>query len=89
VGVFPINPHETSLVHSGLPRGLKGLLHMLNAIVISTKVSFSIFFYFFVFVVFFCLFYSSIHRIHRLKCGDPHGYSTGEALFDFSAIRSM
>jgi len=47
VGVFPRNPHETSLVHSGLPRGLKGLLHMLNAIVIPTKVCFSIFFFFY------------------------------------------
>ena len=38
VGRFTINPHETKLVLLGLPRGLNGLLHMLNAIVSSTKV---------------------------------------------------
>ena len=27
------NPHETSLVLKGIPRGLKGLLHQLNATV--------------------------------------------------------
>ena len=39
VGVFPVNPHETSLVHLGTPSGLKGLLHTLNATVIPKKVS--------------------------------------------------
>jgi len=39
VGIFFTNPHETSLNHLGEPKDLKGLLHMLNAIVIPTKVS--------------------------------------------------
>jgi len=37
VGKSPANPHETSLVHLGKPRGLKGLLHALNATVAPTK----------------------------------------------------
>ena len=39
VGISSANPHETLLVHLGWPRGLKGLLHTLNATVIPTKVS--------------------------------------------------
>ena len=39
VGISSANPHETLLVHLGKPRGLKGLLHTLNATVIPTKVS--------------------------------------------------
>ena len=39
VGISSANPHETLLVHLGWPRGLKGLLHMLNTTVIPTKVS--------------------------------------------------
>ena len=35
---FLENPHETSLVLQGIPRGLKGLLHMLNATVSPTTV---------------------------------------------------
>lgn len=38
VGRSTANPHETLLVHQGKPRGLKGLLHMLSATVMSTKV---------------------------------------------------
>jgi hypothetical protein len=34
---FLENPHETSLIHLGIPRGLKGLLHMLNAIISPMK----------------------------------------------------
>ena len=34
---FLENPHETSLVLWGIPRGLKDLLHMLNAIVSPMK----------------------------------------------------
>ena len=39
VGMSSANPHETSLVHLGEPRGLKGLLRTLNTTVIPTKVS--------------------------------------------------
>jgi len=39
VGISSSNPYETSLVHLGEPRGLKGLLHKVNATVIPTKVS--------------------------------------------------
>jgi len=50
VGISSANPHETSLVHLGEPSGLQGLLHMLNATVIPTKVSYvcrlAFFFYF-------------------------------------------
>jgi hypothetical protein len=31
-----LNPHETSLVLLGMPRGLKGLLHILNEIMFPT-----------------------------------------------------
>jgi hypothetical protein len=34
------NPHETLLVLWGIPRGLKGLLHTLNATVYPTKAGF-------------------------------------------------
>ena len=39
MGISSVNPHDTSLVHLGEPRGLKGFLYMLNATVILTKVS--------------------------------------------------
>ena len=39
VGVIFENPHETSLILLGAPRGLKGLLYTLNAIVSPTKVA--------------------------------------------------
>jgi hypothetical protein len=35
---FLLNPHETSFVLVGMPRGLKDLLHMLNAIVFRTTI---------------------------------------------------
>jgi hypothetical protein len=38
--LFLENPHETSLVLYGIPKGLKGLLHMLNATVHPTKAGF-------------------------------------------------
>ena len=38
-GISFVNPHETSLVHLEEARGLKSLLHMLNATVILMKVS--------------------------------------------------
>jgi hypothetical protein len=37
---FLKNPHETPLVLYGNPKGLKGLLHMLNATVHPTKAGF-------------------------------------------------
>jgi hypothetical protein len=40
---FLENPHETSLVLLGTPRGLKGLLHMLYAIVSPTKADLCLF----------------------------------------------
>jgi len=40
VGISSANLHETLLVHLEEPKGLKGLLHTLNAIVIPTKVSY-------------------------------------------------
>ena len=40
MGISYANPHKTLLVHLGESRGLKGLLHILNAIVIPTKVSY-------------------------------------------------
>jgi len=46
VGTSSANSHETTLVHLGYPCGLKGLLHMLNATVIPTKVSYNFYFYF-------------------------------------------
>ena len=39
MGISSADPHETSLVHLGEPRDLKGLLHMLNATAIPGKVS--------------------------------------------------
>jgi len=39
VGISSANPHDTSLVYSGKAGGLKGLLYMLNATLIFTKVS--------------------------------------------------
>jgi hypothetical protein len=43
VGVILENFHETSLVLYRTPRGLKGLLHMLNAIVSLTKADLCLF----------------------------------------------
>jgi len=39
VGISSANLYETSLVHLGEPRDLKGLLHTLNVIVIPATVS--------------------------------------------------
>ena len=39
VGISSVNPHETLLIHLRETRGLKALLHTLNASVIPTKVS--------------------------------------------------
>ena len=39
VGISSANPHETSIIHLGELKGLKGWLHMSNAAVIPTKVS--------------------------------------------------
>jgi len=39
MGISSTNTHETLLVHLTEPSGLKGLLHMLNATVITMKVS--------------------------------------------------
>jgi len=39
VGVSSTDPHKTSFVHLGKLRGLKGLLHTLNATMIPMKVS--------------------------------------------------
>jgi len=38
VGISSANTHETLRIHLGEPSGLNGLLHMLNATVIPTKV---------------------------------------------------
>jgi hypothetical protein len=42
---FLENSCKTSLVLYGIPRGLKGLLHILNAIVYLTKVGFIFLFF--------------------------------------------
>ena len=49
---FLENPHETSLVLLGTPRGLKGLLHMLNAIISPMKADLCLFCFDYVF--YFC-----------------------------------
>ena len=49
MGISSANSHETSLVHLGEPSGLNSLLHMLNATVIPTKVSYVSRFVFFSF----------------------------------------
>ena len=43
VGIIAGSPHETSLVLLGPPRGLKGLLHVLSAVVSPTKVAWLVF----------------------------------------------
>jgi hypothetical protein len=39
------NPHETPFVLYGIPKGLKGLLHMLNAIIHPMKAGFILLFF--------------------------------------------
>jgi hypothetical protein len=55
VGSIFLNPHETSLVLLGMPKGLKGLLHMLNAIMFTTTMEIECFaLSFFLFLVLYC-----------------------------------
>jgi hypothetical protein len=62
VGIIVENPHETSLV---MPRGLKGLLHMLNATISPTKVDLCFLFFICIFFFKFCF----AKRLAKYKFG--------------------